>query len=118
MKRTVLLMLMLVLSIVVFVAQAEDGDHYVTNSSALAKVYGTDYGYTVWRWNPEYEQGAFTFAVSFDEVTTARDLAMSTGEPVLVEAVGDIGMWALASGECQVNSPRADGQLDENIFPC
>ena len=118
MKRLILLGVLLVLLLGAFAAQACDGDRYIHSPAALGNVFGTEYGIAVWRYYPEHEQAFFSFAVTYEEIELAHELVEATGENILLAHEGDITMWVLTSGECQVNSPHVDGHVDENVFGC
>lgn len=117
MKRIMAIVgLVMVLIVGAIGVQAEENNRYVHNPAAVANVFHAEEGIQVWRYNTELEQGFLDFYVSYDEMATAQALAISTGENVLIIESGDISMWALATGEYQVNSPIVGGGLDENIF--
>lgn len=90
------------------------GSSYIS----LANIYQDDTGYSIWRYDPELEQGNYAMQVTYDEVESASEQAASSGEHVLLEEVGDISFWVLTSGECQVNSPTIDGTTYEFVFGC
>ena len=117
MKRTIVLMMVLiVLTVGVVGVQADEGNRYVNNPAAIANVFHDNEGIYVWRWNAITEQGTFEFFADYDDMAVSQTLAIATGENVLIMESEDISLWALSTGEYQVNSPRVDGGIDENIF--
>ncbi len=97
--------LMAVFAIAVSAEESRVGSSY----AALGNVYQNDDGYSVWLWNPSTERGEFQFAVGYDTVEAALAEAELMGENILIAETETVSMWALASGELQVNSPAVNG---------
>jgi hypothetical protein len=117
-KFTRILIIVAVLLTGVAMAQADNGEpeRLGSNPASLANIYRVDYGYQIWRWEPEAEQGYFVLDVTYEEVETARELVETTGEPYLIESAADVEFWMLPDNHIQVNSPMVDGAAYTFVF--
>lgn len=97
--------LMAVAAVAVNAEESRLGSSY----AALGNVYQDYNGYSVWLWNPTTEQGEFQFAVDYDTVDVALVEAKLMGENILITETDTVSMWALSTGQLQVNSPSVDG---------
>jgi predicted RecA/RadA family phage recombinase len=68
--------------------------------------------------NATTAQGYLAFTTTFEEMRAASQEAVSSGAHVLIREQFNVALYALSSGECQVNGFYSDGNLYEFIFPC
>jgi hypothetical protein len=68
--------------------------------------------------NPETSEGYLLFIVTPEQIASASAEAVSTNVNVLIKEAANIALYALSSGECQINSFYPDGKPYVFIFPC
>jgi hypothetical protein len=68
--------------------------------------------------DPVTATGVFAYSVTALEIEQMSFRAVETGQNLLIAEGMNISLYALSSGECQVNGYFADGKLYEYIFPC
>lgn len=90
----------------------------VGNWAALGNLFQTEYGYEVWRWNPDTEMGEHEFYATYEAIRDAKYDALISDDAVLVETSGDISLWALPDSTCQLDSPMVDGSIYSLAFDC
>jgi hypothetical protein len=98
-----------------------DGRLNPHDAAALAIIYANSntQGYDIFAVNPTTSRGDLVIRATRAQVNAAlADATASGGVNTLIAARGDISLWALTSGECQMNSFYADGSLSEFIFNC
>jgi hypothetical protein len=98
-----------------------DGRLNPYDAATLAIIYanGSTQGYDIFAVNPTTSRGTLVIRATRAQVNAAlADATASGGVNTLIAARGDISLWALTSGECQMNSFYADGSLSEFIFDC
>jgi hypothetical protein len=102
-------------------AELFDGRLNPYDAATLAIIYanGNTQGYDIFAVNPTTSRGTLVIRATRTQVNAAlADATASGGVNTLIAARGDISLWALTSGECQMNSFYADGSLSEFIFDC
>jgi hypothetical protein len=101
-------------------AELQDGRLNFSDAAALAVIYPTESeGYLIYTIDPVTSRGEPVLRVTRRQVNAALDDATAPGGAhTLIGSYNDITLWALNSGECQMNSLYADGSLSEFIFRC
>jgi hypothetical protein len=102
-------------------AELFDGRLNPYDAAALAIIYsnGNTQGYDIFRVNPATSHGDLVIRATRAQVNAAlADATAPGGANTLIAARGDISLWALTSGQCQMNSFYANGSLSEFIFDC
>ena len=96
-----------------------DGRMNILAQQMLATIYpdGTG-GYMIWRVDPTTSRGFFDYQVIYAQVAEALALANSTGQPQIIASGATSTLYALMNGECQLNSPDAQGIMQEFTFTC
>lgn len=97
-----------------------DGRLNPTDAAALAIIYPTSAGgYDIFAIDPATSRGELVIRATRRQVNAALAEATAPGGVnTLIDSFGDITLWALNSGECQLNSLYEDGSLNELIFQC
>jgi hypothetical protein len=97
-----------------------DGRLNPYDAGALAIIYANSaQGYDIFAINPVTSEGEMVLRVTRAQVNDARDAALAPGGAnTLIDSYNDITLWALNSGECQMNALNGDGSLYEFIFTC
>jgi hypothetical protein len=80
-----------------------------SESANLLHVYAID---------PVTSSGNFAFSATSIEIAQVSARAVETGENLLIAENMNVSLYALSSGECQVNGYFPDGKLYEYIFEC
>ncbi|MEQ8674626.1 MAG: hypothetical protein RLP44_16470 [Aggregatilineales bacterium] len=96
-----------------------DGRMNILAQAMLATIYpdGTG-GYMIWRVDPTTSRGFFDYQVIYAQIADALALANSTGQPQIIASGETSTLYALINGECQLNSPDAQGIMQEFTFDC
>ena len=97
-----------------------DGRLNASDLGALAYVYPTTDGYSVWELNLGDMKGYEQFAVSAADIAAASATANETGVNQQIGVTTERGttLWALAGGQCQMNHFEQDGKINEFAFDC
>lgn len=96
---------------------SDDGRLNSEDVASLAILYTDESGYAVYAVNAATGAGRLAFRANRAAVEKALEEANS-GTNTLIAQAGDISLWALTSGECQMNSFYADGKSNEFVFDC
>jgi hypothetical protein len=100
---------------------SNDGRLNLDDPASLSIVYtdtSTD-GYAIYAVDPTTGKGILAIRASGEEVDAALSIATApSGTNTLIAESGDTSLWALTSGECQMNSLYADGKPDVFVFDC
>jgi hypothetical protein len=98
----------------------QDGRLNAYDAGALAIIYtNSGQGYDIYTIDPVTSDGDLVLQITRAEVNAARDAALAPGGAnTLIDSYNDITLWALNSGECQMNALNGDGSLYEFIFNC
>lgn len=98
---------------------ADDGRLNMYEQSMLAVIYpdGAE-GYNIWLVNVTTNVGAFDYNISREAIDAGIAAANSSGTSQLLASGATSSFYVLVNGECQLNSPNANGDMQTFIFYC
>lgn len=98
---------------------AADGRLNRFEQQMLAAIYPDGQGgYRVLKVDAATSEGDFDYGVTRAQVDEALANADSSGQPQGIASGATSTLYALGNGECQLNSPNAQGTMQEFVFGC